>query len=494
MTTAESDSPGPPPTPLPVPPPLAATPVERAGDEGVALPPMISARHTPPAADRRGRGRRPGGARVAGPARRREVSAERARAALAHCVVPPIDPDDIHLVASEGFPFWEPVEVMIHRNQRITVGYADLSRRLAAAIASGDPGRDANWCSFATWSSYTIGRKMERLTHRSGYAAATVGPRGRLQTVAGWLRPDRTVRKVVSRSEAASLRVLAAGNRLVFLEVGLAIATFLDHFPDRTFIAPDDDVDARWAACWSDIADQLEVFTRLDPTWVPTTNPPRERLRSGIRQYLLAMLEDDPRRRSQHVLAGSLLVAHYEQQRVDGYVWAALALFTDAAMLRLLRDQTGLVGGVRKLPSSLFARYLTKQITLELAGERIDVCQPILGLAPSSPAASGPVSPASASGNGGPAPTGIGSPTEVTLPLLQVLATRYRLSLGRWPDTGARNWSSFYDRMQTIGNLFQARQQQPELLRPPFGPKRTEALLAGSTPGDVIATALGPDV
>jgi hypothetical protein len=457
-----------------------------AGNDGPSFPPVVSTRRRSPSPRSwRDRRRRPVPSRVAGASRFGEVSPERARSALARGIEPPIDTEEVGLIASEGFPFWESVEVMRERNQRITLGYADLSDRLAAAIASGDPGRDANWCTFATWSSFTIGRAIERLTHRSGYAVAEAAPdrtRGAVTAILDRLRLDRTFRRAVARSEAASLRALAAGNRSVFLEVGLAVATFLDHFPDRTFIAPGADADQQWEECWREIQVRLQVFTRLDPTWVLTANPPQDKLELGLRQYLEAMLVDDPALRSQHVLAGNLLVTHYEQERVDGYIWAALALFTDAAMLRLLRDRTGDVGGVRKLPSSLFARYMTRRIILLLCGEPIAVSRPIAEPPAPPREVTSPVSPMSASSNGGASRGGLTSIADVTLPLLQALITRYQLSPGRWPDAGARNWTSFDDRMRTIGNLFQLRQRQPGLLDPPFDPATTEAILRGTAP------------
>ncbi|HEV7758472.1 MAG TPA: oxygenase MpaB family protein, partial [Acidimicrobiales bacterium] len=65
----------------------------------------------------------------------------------------PIDADDVRLLASKGFTLWEPVDDLVRRNRCITVAYADLSRGLAEIVADGDEVLDANWCTFATWSS-----------------------------------------------------------------------------------------------------------------------------------------------------------------------------------------------------------------------------------------------------------------------------------------------------------------------------------------------------
>ena len=65
-----------------------------------------------------------------------------ALAPLERSVDLPIEPYEVVRIASEGYPLWEPVAVMVRRNCRITLAYADLSHRLADLIAQATPDAD----------------------------------------------------------------------------------------------------------------------------------------------------------------------------------------------------------------------------------------------------------------------------------------------------------------------------------------------------------------
>jgi hypothetical protein len=386
-----------------------------------------------------------------------------ALAALSHPVDRPIDSEDVRIVASEGFPLWEPVEVMVHRNRRITVAYADLSQRLADVLAGDGGVLDANWCTFATWSSKTIGTFIEDIP-RVEAVAAGADPASVMPDHRGLLAPQiaRVTLQLMTRSDGASFRTLAAGNRAVFLEIGLSVATFLEHFPDRS-AAAGDDAEGRWVTYWKAVDEQLAEMATFDPSWLLTPRPGPDDLRLGLRQYFRALRADDQHLRSQHVLAGNLLLGAYEQRRVDGYVWAALSLFTERAMRRLIRDRTGVVGGVRRWPNGLYARLMTRRMALELPeGELIRIAEPV-------PPPPDPRDHWHA----------LATDADVTLPVLQALVTRYQLATGRRPNQGARNWTSFDQRMRTIGNLFRFRQRQRNLFSDPFPPAQIDHLLAG---------------
>ena len=134
----------------------------------------------------------------------------------------PLVEQSVRTIASKGFPLWEDVPDLELRNQRVTLGYFHLSNQLADLLANDTPdGRFANWCTFAVWSSKTIG--------------ATIDPN---QLPAGikdlWLpSPIRyTLAKAGQvanrRSHGAIFRGLAVGNRFIFLEIGVAISRFVD--------------------------------------------------------------------------------------------------------------------------------------------------------------------------------------------------------------------------------------------------------------------------
>jgi AcrR family transcriptional regulator len=400
-------------------------------------------------------------------------TAGRASLALDRPVNLPIDADEVELIASEGFPLWEPVEVMVRRNRRITLAYADLSQRLGDVIARAGPddqrALDANWCTFATWSSKTIGSVIEQAPQ------VTVGDDeivpltgvlpGGLNELDGLPLPRR-LREAMAGCLSSSARALAAGNRIVFLEVGLAVATFLHHFPKPevvTSAAESDVADTElWEPCWQEIQAKLQRLVLLDPSWLLTPSPAPDDLRLGLHHYFKALRPEEQARRSQHVLAANLLLAAYEQRRVDGYVWAALTPFTERAMGQLIRDRTGRLGGVRRWPAGLFARWTTRRMVLHLRGEAVPLGRPILP----------PADPVDRWSD-------LATNAQVTLPVLQALITRYQLSSGSASNPGATNWTSFDQRMRAICSLFRLRQRQRSLFDPPFAMSEATSLLDG---------------
>jgi hypothetical protein len=342
----------------------------------------------------------------------------------ASAIMFPIDTMDVRLIASGGYPLWEHVEALRQRTGRIAVAYADLSRQLGMIIAVDGP-LDANWCTFATWSS-------------------------------------RSIESQISDDNPA-LRILAAGNRALFLDVGTAIAALIKHFPNRE-LAAELDGESRWAACWSTIEGRLRQFATLDPSEPLTAQTPFDELRLGLEQYFEALRVEDQAQRSQHVLAGNLLVGAYEQRRLDGYIGAALSGSPDAAMRNLMHDHTDDVGGIRRWANTAVAMASTKNMIIQFpGGETIRVGRPIPP----------PVDP-------GDRWTGLATLADVTLPILQGLMTRYDLSSGRVPGGGARNWTSFDQRMRTMGDLFRLRQRQRSLFELPFSEVKTAALMAGT--------------
>jgi hypothetical protein len=388
-------------------------------------------------------------------------------------IPPPVDAAAIEAIASEGYPFWEPVADMVVRNRRITTAYAELSRRLARAIAGPQGRRDTNWCTYASWTSATVGRHIATIPpprsprglgrgrgrddDGGGPAGAEAGPVP--STIPGALAPEddtlanRIVRSMMRRGNGTSFRILAAGNRVVFLNVGLSVVAFLKHFPSRE-AATRPDAEQLWDRFWSTVERQDDELALADPSWVFTPPPVPRDLYLGFRQYFLAMQADDEQRRSQHVLAGNLLVAAYEQRRLDGYVWAALGPRSEQAMRRLTLDDSGTVGGVRRRLTGCYARAVTRRLRLHLPGGevlRIDRPVPL-------PEREADRWPALESDDG------------VTLPALQALISRYLLAADRRAGYRSRNWTSYDERMRTVGYLFRVRQRQDSLFGDPLAP------------------------
>jgi hypothetical protein len=395
----------------------------------------------------------------------RELSYRVALATAAEPVTLPISSEEVRLIASRGYPLWEPVEVMQLRNRRITLAYADLSVRLADALAYGGHRRQANWCTFSSWSSKTIGGWIED------------DPRPEPLHVPPWMpecvveRATDLLRWLLTRDNGATYRALAAGNRYVFLEIGTAFSLFLEAFDPRRLDGADE---AAWSDYWRTMERVLAEQARLDPSWMLTENPPPGELELGLRQYFEALFTGDPKERAERVLAGNLLIGAYEQRRVDGYVAASLALFTGPAMRRLVCRRFDRDWSWHTWPSSLYAALMSRFMVLKLPDEVLTLGRPL------------------------PAPAPPGTPLfpedlqAITVPLSQALLTRYDLSDGRDDGRRVRNWSSYDDRMSYIANLFRSRQQHEPLFSKPFPPDVEAKLLKGElAPGATIAVPAG---
>lgn len=387
-------------------------------------------------------------------------------AAVAARLELPVDVEAVRQIASAGYPLWESIPVMQLRNERITLAYGDLSHQLAARLAGTDDlqGWDANWCSFATWSSKTIGtcidlRPEEGTLHQALHALPA---------------PVRRVafdlaEMALCRGHGAMYRTLAIGNRLVFLEVATAVTHFLAAFPAGA--QPDD---AAFAEYWTGMGVLTEELAQLDVSWVDTGTPDMRLLRQGMRAYASAMAETEPTRKAQYVLAGNLLLGAYEQRRVQGYLLTALALFSDAWLERIVRGcQPTLAGLARNrvdravavIYSTVMTRlFLVLEVPHPAPANLLKVGRPVPPLPPDDQLR-------------WPEPL-----RDVTVPLLQALLSRFDLSGGDPLRSKARNWADFDQRMSYITTFFRSRQRDGRLFSPPWTPDEKAQLLAGRGP------------
>lgn len=371
----------------------------------------------------------------------------------------PIGLEEVYAVASKGFPVWEPIPVLQLRNRRITIAYADLSRRLATMIAGEDEKRwDANWCSFATWSSKTIGDSISDKPDSEQLARtlATLPPRLRRSTI-------HALDRALGSGHGAMFRSLALGNRFVFLEIATAVASLL-RFVER---GSNDDESGFDVECDRIVAD-LRRLQQLDPSWVVPRPVDPLPLLEGLRAYLRASHAEDAKRRSELVLVGNIFLAAYEQRRVQIYVGTAFSLFTAAALRRIVRGKSSRYGpALLQRLSWAYGWFVTRSfLELDLAGDILRIGRRI----PSPP------------------PNQMESlvfPAELTWiedPVLQALLTRYDLAEGRRDRTYANNWLRYADRMNYIVNLFRGYQRYSELFKPPFDSDIALQLLAGRLP------------
>lgn len=400
-----------------------------------------------------------------------------AGAGLAVPITLPIDRAGVHLVASPGFPLWEPVEVLQLRNHRITLAYADLSRQLANALArSASPQHWlANWCTFATWSSRTIGLSITARPSPPGIPGRPVKP-ARDRRLADALA--LAVGRLLGRGHGAIYRSLAVGNRFVFLEVGSAVSCFLEAFGGGEPAG-----EAAWSAFCGRIETDLNQLAHLDPSWLPTRSPSRWTLLLGLRCYHDAIHTPEPSQRWQLVLAANLLIGAYEQERVQGYLAAALSAFPVRSLRRLVQSGTGALTGPARVLSSLYARAVTRYLLyLQTSDELLEVGRPL-----PAPPEQGDRRPGASGGDPVAPETVALAPVtmdplalgQVTLPTLQALMCRYDWTAGRGREVRARDWSRFSDRMSYITNLFRTRRDHLALFDAPFRAEEEHALLQG---------------
>ena len=182
-------------------------------------------------------------------------------------------------------------------------------------------GPHASWCTFSTWSSRTVGY----------FIRGDIDPllEYRLSRLPRWFRrivraPVRLLNRSVSgMRKRAAPRLLARGNREIFVEIAGQFATL---HRDVRRARPTRD-DRRWQ----------QYRATIVPSAGDRAVPGRRRSTScatASESYYDAMFETDMRRQAELVLLGNILLADYEQQRVDPIVRCALSLFPS----RLLDD------------------------------------------------------------------------------------------------------------------------------------------------------------
>ncbi|MDQ1521679.1 MAG: hypothetical protein QOI55_2752, partial [Actinomycetota bacterium] len=332
----------------------------------------------------------------------------------------------------------------VYRNYWITYGYYRLSKGLQELI----PG-NATWCTFARWSSYTVGEWLR-----------IDGPNRRLeQLLPDWLPETlkdaarQLQRDARLHSDQAMPRTLAVGNRWVFHEIGHTIAAFLEWYtPERTR--------ADWDIYRATIeaSDATGLFRPGDV----------EVLRDGVESYFGAIRAPSDDARAELVLRGNILIAEYEQWRLDPVLQIAMdpfakelvdfrasnekrivpGEFPDVVLRRAgtrwaLRHESALYQSVADWYSGFVTRWW---MTMEMpvGPEHIE---PVL------------VGRAVTSGDASPYSPELFRLDDRDLAKL-VSIYDHRATEG---SGGARNWNSYTERMQFIVELFRSHQRNARL-------------------------------
>jgi hypothetical protein len=348
------------------------------------------------------------------------------------------------------------------RNLLITQAYHELSTDFA--LRFGDT--NANWCTFATWASRSVGDTM-RLEFVPAFIDLTIGRMpafGRVRIALEERLRARRLRLV--RSTTTDHRVqrllhhvcheLGEGNRLVFVQIGVFWSRFVATFDAGPHEA------------------KLRSFLSavVDDDGHPLTH-----LQQAFRIYHDALPETDPKRRAERVLAANCLIGAWEQYRLQAAITSAI----DTPVVQLIDDAVG--DRLREvLPEGPIRRVLERGLTgiehwveeawRDLCTEELMVCE----LPDGDVGLGRDLRPAPGQGLFPPALE------RITLPDVGEIWARYSRAQADCDDTAADDWLDFAQRMNFIVNLFRSRQQDPAMFRPPFSDGQIQVLKAGSVP------------
>lgn len=380
--------------------------------------------------------------------------------------------DEVLAIAATGDP--------VLRNHRITLGYHRLAVALAARL---DPGGCGNWCAFAVWASRQAGRTIRgedlqrlaarqlslspdvvRALSRTVAAARLAGSRKTIGELQADLARLVDLDGILARSAAA----VARGNRIVFEEVGSAVAEYLSQTEEG-----------------SPLPDAAVVPARAGEP------PPQgtEFLRAALQRYSQRALVTDSKTRAELLLLANAELAHHEQIRVQPEIRAAVhaaipepdvirervlrALFPNGGAITRARSRFWVAIGRRSpldaalddlmetVRKPVREAITTHMMTLELPeGETLRLAADIRGAFPSA---------------------------------LQHLQHSELVELLRkidvTPDslarTGVPDWSDVHRRVHYIIDLFRVHQERESLLTPPYTAAQSQAILAGRMPEHV---------
>ena len=302
------------------------------------------------------------------------------------------------------------------RNHGITLFYWRLGRRLAAHLGTDV----ANWCTWATWASRTVGHALD--PYATPYLVR--------ERTRSWPRPARTAALRVARWSRTALNprlapAIAVGNREIFDEIADHFLTFLDALDDGRL--PDAASAHRFAA-------------GIVGAEAPTGSEHRRMLdhhREGFVRYWEAAQESRPAERARLVLAGNLLMAEYEQARLQP--WIEEAFFVAPS------EGWGVPAILRRTIGPAVARLTTRRVTAVITPAMlVPVGEPLrrrAGEARLFPAALDP-------------------------PGTELGAVLARYPSGPTPQCA--NWTRFEDRMAFVTGLFHAYHFEPTLHAAPF--------------------------
>jgi ER-bound oxygenase mpaB/B'/Rubber oxygenase, catalytic domain len=347
------------------------------------------------------------------------------------------------------------IDDRVLRNYWVTQSYADLAAGLSALLGPDT----ANWCTFGTWASCTVGRNLrgedlpDWLHQRVVLSDGMMGATREVNQALGRVHPDRAfyeivpehVSEVVRELFGACATNLSDGNTEVFAEIAPAAATFITCFES----GPVEPSSAR--------ANVLRLCERA-PAFEG-----RNRLQAGFTHWCDAMSESDPVRRSQLILAGSIELGAHEQHHLQGPIAGSMDMGVNQSverlMQRVVKDEpvpAAIVESVAALLYPLGRAFsdVWGALMTELLGTiqtpdgtlRLDRDVPPI---PGKAFVPGDLEP-------------------IVIDDLATLLERFNRAERDGDGSRAIDWVSLDDRMNFISNLFRSRHHRTELFQPPF--------------------------
>jgi len=347
------------------------------------------------------------------------------------------------------------------RNYWVTQSYADLSRGVAAIL---DPA-SANWCTFGTWASFTVGENLrgeaipgwlhDRVMGDDGMMGAIHAANSRAAShgighVIDELRPEH-LEDLLRDLFGACASNLSDGNTEVFSEIAPGSATFIESFSDSSR-SPEESRQAVLAVCKD--APEFEGVNRLA---------------AGYSLWCDAMGEVDPVRKSQLIVAGSCQLGAHEQHHLQAAISGSMDMGVNQSAGKLHKKLDG-EGHLEAKVADAVADIL-RPVETAVGDAWGSVMTALLGTimlpegtfrldhdVPQSP--DGPFIP--------------GDLDPVVVAELDEVLSRFDRSDGHGRRSAAADWVSLDDRMNYIVNLFRSRHHRSELFAEPFG----EAVIA----------------
>ncbi len=361
------------------------------------------------------------------------------------------------------------IEDRVLRNYWVTQTYSDLAAGLSRLLGSDT----ANWCTFGTWASDTVGRNIrgedipkwlhDRVVLHDGMMGAirsvNEGQGKLLSEALRLVTPDHVIDVVRELLGACALN-LSNGNTEVFAEIAPAAATFIACYGAQ----PVDSDSAR-----------ARVLQMCEGA------PPFEginRLHAGFSLWCDAMEEPDPAAKSQRILAGSLQLGAHEQHHLQGAIAGSMDMGVNQSAALYRKRLVSEKGAFARLePSIASALDPVVKATGDLWG---DLMTKLLGTIET------PDGTLLLDHNVPPIPDQPFTPPEmkpVVVDDLATLLTRFDRSDGNGDGSAAADWVNLDDRMNFIANLFISRHHRTELFQPPFDGAVVSDIEAGRIPG-----------